>query len=533
MLKKSLFKKCSSTVLVLALIATQVPTMAFATTKVYEKESISKATLAVPNANYPDYSKVNVGQGKEWGQHVFAPYVDSTNWPPVKLSEVAQQTGVKYFNLGFIVAKNSLPSWGTYYAAEEGAGEGVINQEIKKLRDMGGDVMVSFGGQANTPLHVAITDVNILKEQYKRFIDAYGLTNIDFDIEGDAVSNREATARNTDALVKLQQEYKAVGKKLNVWFTLPVLPTGLTDDGVFVVQDAVKKGLEFEGVNVMTMDYGDDVAPNPDGQMGKYAIDSMNSLFTQIKNVYSENKIQKSDESIWTMIGTTPMIGVNDIRTEVFRQTDATRMLNFALEKKIGYIGFWSVNRDQPGPIGELSDFNTGLDQKPYEFCTILNDFMKINTSKPIDPPSEDKVPPTSPSNLVSKNITNKSVEISWDAATDNVGVTGYEVYRDNLKIATVTTNSYSDNSLKAATNYNYYVVALDKAGNKSQKSTTLTIKTLSDTTPPVSSEWRVGNSYKVGDKVTYSGKTYTCLQPHTALVGWEPSNVPSLWMLV
>ncbi|WP_306321102.1 MULTISPECIES: carbohydrate-binding protein [unclassified Streptomyces] len=41
---------------------------------------------------------------------------------------------------------------------------------------------------------------------------------------------------------------------------------------------------------------------------------------------------------------------------------------------------------------------------------------------------------------------------------------------------------------------------------------------------------WAVGTSYKVGDKVTYGGVTYTCLQAHTALQGWEPPATPSLW---
>ncbi|MGL5576051.1 MAG: carbohydrate-binding protein, partial [Sarcina sp.] len=41
---------------------------------------------------------------------------------------------------------------------------------------------------------------------------------------------------------------------------------------------------------------------------------------------------------------------------------------------------------------------------------------------------------------------------------------------------------------------------------------------------------WKAGTNYQKGDVVTYSGKTYICLQPHQALNGWEPSNVPALW---
>ncbi len=41
---------------------------------------------------------------------------------------------------------------------------------------------------------------------------------------------------------------------------------------------------------------------------------------------------------------------------------------------------------------------------------------------------------------------------------------------------------------------------------------------------------WAPNTAYAVNDTVTYSGSTYTCIQAHTSLVGWEPSNVPALW---
>ena len=55
--------------------------------------------------------------------------------------------------------------------------------------------------------------------------------------------------------------------------------------------------------------------------------------------------------------------------------------------------------------------------------------------------------------------------------------------------------------------------------------SATYTINTVGQPGP-----WAVGTAYKAGDLVTYGGKTYKCLQPHTALAGWEPPNVPALW---
>ena len=44
---------------------------------------------------------------------------------------------------------------------------------------------------------------------------------------------------------------------------------------------------------------------------------------------------------------------------------------------------------------------------------------------------------------------------------------------------------------------------------------------------------WQAGHGYKTGDKVSYLGHDYKCIQAHTSLVGWEPPNVPALWQLL
>ena len=50
---------------------------------------------------------------------------------------------------------------------------------------------------------------------------------------------------------------------------------------------------------------------------------------------------------------------------------------------------------------------------------------------------------------------------------------------------------------------------------------------------PAPGGTWAAGTTYQVGDRVTYAGKTYQCRQAHTAIAGWEPPNVPALWLLV
>ena len=63
-------------------------------------------------------------------------------------------------------------------------------------------------------------------------------------------------------------------------------------------------------------------------------------------------------------------------------------------------------------------------------------------------------------------SVTSSTINLSWSAASDNVGVTGYRVYRGNTLVATTTQARFLDRGLNAKTRYTYRVVAVDAAGN-------------------------------------------------------------------
>ncbi|MFE2918138.1 cellulase family glycosylhydrolase, partial [Kitasatospora indigofera] len=100
------------------------------------------------------------------------------------------------------------------------------------------------------------------------------------------------------------------------------------------------------------------------------------------------------------------------------------------------------------------------------------------------NPPTPDTQAPSVPGGLASPSHTQTTVALSWNAATDNTGVTGYEIYRGSTKLATVTTTSYTDTALTAGTAYTYTVRARDAAGNVSAASTALTVTTTAGSTP-------------------------------------------------
>jgi len=71
---------------------------------------------------------------------------------------------------------------------------------------------------------------------YQSAVSAYSLTQIDFDIEGSAVADHVSIDRRSQAIAALQRTAAAAGKTLGVTLTLPILPSGLTADGLYVVQ---------------------------------------------------------------------------------------------------------------------------------------------------------------------------------------------------------------------------------------------------------------------------------------------------------
>lgn len=91
---------------------------------------------------------------------------------------------------------------------------------------------------------------------------------------------------------------------------------------------------------------------------------------------------------------------------------------------------------------------------------------------------SSDTQAPTVPSNLASPSKTDTSVSLSWSASTDNVGVTGYDVYRNGSYAGTTTGTTYTDTGLVASTAYTYTVKAKDAAGNASAASSSVNVTT-------------------------------------------------------
>lgn len=91
---------------------------------------------------------------------------------------------------------------------------------------------------------------------------------------------------------------------------------------------------------------------------------------------------------------------------------------------------------------------------------------------------------PSIPINVTATAASISQIDLTWDASTDNVGVTGYVVSRDSIAIATTTGTTYSDAGLMSDTTYEYVVEAFDASNNYSGQSATTSATTLSPAPP-------------------------------------------------
>ena len=101
-----------------------------------------------------------------------------------------------------------------------------------------------------------------------------------------------------------------------------------------------------------------------------------------------------------------------------------------------------------------------------------------------------DTTPPSAPTGLAASSVVQTGLSLGWNASSDNVGVTGYDVYRNGTKTASVASLSSSQTGLICGTSYQFGVVARDAAGNSSPQAPLAASTSACPTVPPPTSGW-------------------------------------------
>ena len=115
---------------------------------------------------------------------------------------------------------------------------------------------------------------------------------------------------------------------------------------------------------------------------------------------------------------------------------------------------------------------------------------------------------PTAPTKLAVQALTPVSVTLTWTAATDNIAIKGYQVWRDNKLLGETSTEGFVDNTLQSSGKYSYKVMAVDTSGNLSAASAALSVTTKDGTGP-----------------TTPTGVIAEVLTPTQIVLTWEPAS--------
>ena len=263
--------------------------------------------------------------------HYAAPYLQIDGSDTGDMTADLSATGLKYYTLAFLTPQSGCtPEW-----EASGAAMNAYTSQVNTIKNDGGDVIISFGGEpdGSTPNEIAqtCTSVSSLTAAYLNVVNTYGVTRLDFDIEGSVLSDTAATTRRDQALAALQKEDPSV----QVDFTLAVDPSGLpTGSGseYALLQDAKTQGVNVNLVNIMTMDYYDNEAVLPQAES------SAEGTASQLASLYGI-----STSAAYAKMGLTPIAGTND-DGEPFTQANASSLESFAASNGVGELSFWELD---------------------------------------------------------------------------------------------------------------------------------------------------------------------------------------------
>ena len=201
----------------------------------------------------------------------------------------------------------------------------------------------------------------------------------------------------------------------------------------------------------------------------------------------------------WSVAGTTAN-GVNAANVDILLSTDGGNTYPVTILAATANDGTEAITV----PNNVSSTCRIMIKGSNHIFFDISNVNFTITAS------SGDVQAPTAPASLASSGTTQTTTNLSWTASTDNVAVTGYDVYKGAAVIATVTTTSYNVTGLTASTAYTFSVKAKDAAGNISAASNVVNVTTLAiaDIQAPTAPTLSASATTQTTTTLSWSGAT-------------------------
>lgn len=207
----------------------------------------------------------------------------------------------------------------------------------------------SFGGYSadhdGTEIADSCTSIPAIAAAYEKVITTYNVTRLDLDTEDRSLTDRAGIDRRNRAIKVVEGWAARVHRLVQFVYTIPTNVAGLDPTGVHVLRSAVAHDARIAIVNIMTFDYYDGL-PH---EMADDTMTAAGHLYDTLHDLYPH----KSSQALWSMIGVTDMIGIDDYGPpEIFTLADARTVRAWARDMGIAELSFWALERDNGGCPG-------------------------------------------------------------------------------------------------------------------------------------------------------------------------------------
>lgn len=200
--------------------------------------------------------------------------------------------------------------------------------------------------------------------------------------------------------------------------------------------------------------------------------DAAGNLATSGDNVFTTQAQPDTTPPTQPMSLSAPLVSSNEVDLNWNASSDNIAVTDYRIYRNNVQIGTSVSTGYRDTTTVQLTAYSysvSAVDAAGNE--SIRSDALTVTT-----PQFQDLVAPSAPSNLTVSAQSGPTVRVVWSASTDNVGVIGYQIYRDGVLLANNSTTIYIDSAVAAGETHNYYIGAYDAAGNNSQASSTVSI---------------------------------------------------------
>ncbi len=351
-----------------------------------------------------------------------------------------------------------IPSFKPYNMTDQ-----EFRDQVGIMNQQGRPVLLSLGGaEAHIELHKG--QEQAFANEIIRLVNVYGFDGLDLDLEQAAIIAGDNQTVIPAALKIVKQHFRDMGMNFIISMA-PEFPYLRTGGNYIKYITALKGDYDFiapqfynQGGDGVWVDGAGWLPQNDDNRKADFLYYLTDSIIhgTRGFEQIPANKLVIGLPSNIDAAATGYVQKVEDVRS-TFEKLAANGT-------PIKGLMTWSVNWD--------GGRNSAGNAYSYEFVNRYESLINGDI-----PAGDDVTPPTKPGKPFALATSDK-VTLSWGASRDDVGVTQYEIWRNGEKISTTSQVTFVDNDVLPETTYNYYIIALDKANNRSEVSEVTQVST-------------------------------------------------------